>query len=119
MFWSSGVPGASRPGYCRGLSVPPESRSDPPKAKTAFLRSKSHPGCVKDDPNEGTLKENGLNSPKKCHSSWREKKFAKKGYSKYILLAIKKTNNNQETASSPKENFALTLIIMLAGSLWS
>ena len=90
MFWSSGVPGASRPGYYRGLSVPPESRSDSPKAKTAFLRSKSHPGCVKDDPNEGTLKENGLNSPKKCHSSWREKKFAKKGYSKYILLAIKK-----------------------------
>ena len=78
------MPGASRPGYCRGLSVPPESRSDPPKAKTAFLRSKSHPGCIKDYANKGTLKQTGQTSPKKCHSSWREKKSAKNlGYSKY------------------------------------
>ena len=102
------MPDASRPGYCRGLSVPLESRSDPPKAKTAFLRSKSHPGCVKDDANKGTLKENGLSSPKKCHSSWREKKIAKKGYSKYILLAIKKINNNGNSEFS-KDNFTLTL----------
>ena len=94
MLWSLGLPDARRPGYFRGLSVPLESR-DPPKAKTEFLRSKSHPGCNKDNTNKETLKENGQSSLKKCHSSWREKKSAKKGYSKYKLLA----GSNQEMIS--------------------
>lgn len=92
MLWSLGLPDARRPGYLRELSAPLESR-DPPKAKTEFLRSKSHPGCIKDNKNKETLKENGQSSLKKCHSSWREKKSAKKGYSKYKLLAIKPRNN--------------------------
>ena len=77
------MPDARKPGYVRELSVPLESR-DPPKAKTAFFRSKSHPGGIKDYANKETLKQTGQSSPKKCHSSWREKKSAKNlGYSKY------------------------------------